>query len=75
MAAPDYPDRAEWPRYWAGIRSAAAVFGGIVLGVVLLSLAEPWIESIGPPWEWLIDATVIFATTASLTRLLAPDRP
>ena len=57
MAEPDYPDRAEWPRYWRTTRRAAVRLALGATAAVGLTALDP--AMVDHPWGLAI--VIVFA--------------
>jgi uncharacterized integral membrane protein len=60
MAEPDYPDRAEWPRYWSAIRRGLLIV--LVAGAV--GLVTGLLETAVRDHEWRVALVAIIAVVA-----------
>ncbi len=67
MGQPDYPDRAEWPRYWSAIwRTGVKLAVGAAAAVGLTTLYPVVIDH---PWRLAILIVMAFVVAVAADRL------
>ena len=71
MAGGGYPDRDQWPRYWADIRHAGVVLLGAIVGAVLVVvIASPLLAGVDQPWRAACEALALGAVVALAVRVI-----
>jgi hypothetical protein len=66
MAQPDYPDRADWPRYWSAIRRTAVRLVAGAAAAVGLTALYPAIDH---PWRLAILIVIAFVVAGVVDRI------
>ena len=63
MAEPDYPDRADWPRYWRAIRRTVVRLALGATAVVALTVLDPAMAD--HPWRLAMVIVIAFGVAVA----------